>query len=189
MSEQIQEYSVSEYASVIDYVDGCENDTLIPSQPERFEIKTKDQAAWALRKMSKIKADLAENAAVAQAEIDRIMKWRVSEDDKLQQEMSFFEYLLMGYFQECRKADDKLKTIKLPHGSLKMRAQQPEYAYPPEEDMVVWAEANGDDDLQLVITKKTVDKTKLKAYIKETGDIPNGLTITDRPEKFFVEVI
>jgi hypothetical protein len=162
-----------------------EEQMVAATQCDQFQIATKDQAAWALRKMSKIQAEVNENALAADIEIKRIMDWRISENAKLQGSLNFFEYLLMGYFQEQRKADPSLKTVKLPHGILKMRAQQAEFAY-DDEVLLPWAKEHLP---AAVVVKESVAKNRLKDWLRETGELPDGVTITDRPDKFSVEVI
>ena len=156
-----------------------------PEERERFRIETKDQAIWALRKIAQAKADQDENTRAAQAEIDRIAGWRNEENEKLQRSVSFFESLLHEYFMQLREDDPKLKTVKLPHGSLKMRAQQPEFQY-DETQLLPWAKENLPD---AVVVKVSVSKTPVKKHIKETGEMVPGVTITERPEKFSVEVV
>jgi hypothetical protein len=157
----------------------------IPEERERFRIETKDQAAWALRKMSRIKAEQDENTQAAQAEIDRIAVWRNEENEKLQRSISFFESLLHEYFMQLREDDPKLKTMKLPHGTLKMRAQQPQYEY-DESLMLPWAKKNLPE---AVVVKESVAKTPVKKHIKDTGEMVPGVEIVERPERFSVEVI
>ena len=157
----------------------------VPEERERFKIESKDQAAWALRKMSRIKAEIEENNKVAQAEIERITAWRDEENEKLERSISFFEGLLYEYFMALRQEDPKLKTIKLPHGTLKMRAQQPQYEY-DEAQLLPWAKENLPD---AVVVKESVAKTPVKKHIQETGEVVPGVTIIERPEKFSVEVV
>ena len=157
----------------------------VPEERERFKIESKDQAAWALRKMSRIKAEIEENNRVAQAEIDLIVSWRDEENEKLERSISFFESLLHEFFLQLRESDPKLKTMKLPHGTLKMRAQQPQYEY-DEEILLSWAKENLPE---AVVIKESVAKTPVKKHIQETGELVPGVTITERPEKFAVEVV
>lgn len=156
-----------------------------PEERERFRIETKEQAAWALRKMSHIKAEMDENTQVAQAEIDRIAAWRNDENEKLQRSISFFEHLLHGYFLTLRESDPKVKTVKLPHGSLKMRKQQPEFQY-DETQLLPWAKENLPE---AVVVKESVAKTPVKKHIQETGEMVPGVQMVERPEKFSVEVV
>jgi hypothetical protein len=91
----------------------------------------------------------------------------------------------MGYMQQERQADPAVKTIKLPHGSLKMRAQQPEFVY-DEEALLEWARKVMPSS---IIVKESFPKQIAKDWLKTTGELPDGVTITERPEKFSVEVI
>ncbi|MGI6079267.1 MAG: host-nuclease inhibitor Gam family protein, partial [Fastidiosipilaceae bacterium] len=104
---------------------------------------------------------------------------------KLQRSVSFFEGLLHEYFLTLRESDPKLKTMKLPHGTLKMRKQQPQYEY-DEETLLPWAKENLPE---AVVIKEAVAKTPVKKYVQETGEMVPGVTITERPEKFSVEVV
>lgn len=154
-------------------------------EQERFRIETKDQAAWALRKLSKLQAEQEENRQVAQIEIERISSWLEEENETIKNQANFFEYLLEEYFLKLRQDDPKRKTVKLPHGALKMRKQQPRYLY-DEEQLLPWAKENLPDAVQV---KETVAKNLLKKYIKETGEVVPGVEIEERPEKFSVEVL
>jgi hypothetical protein len=163
----------------------AESITAIPGH-EWFEITTKDAAAWALRKMAKIKAEKEENILTAQEEIKRIDDWCQSENDKLRGSLNFFEYLLFGYMQQVRQADPSVKTIRLPHGALKMRAQQSEWTTYDDEALLVWAKESLPG---AVVVKESVARWQVKDWIKETGEVVPGVVITERPEKFSVEVI
>lgn len=160
----------------------------VPAEEEqkgRFKIETKDQAIWALRKIAQKKKEQKENQEAARIETSRIMDWLTGENDNLDKECSFFEFLLREYFNTLRQDDPKLKTLKLPHGSLKMRAQQPEFAY--DDDLLLpWAK---DNLPEAVVVKESTSKTMIKDYLKETGEVIPGVTVTPRPEKFSVEVL
>lgn len=157
----------------------------VPEERERFKIESKDQAAWALRKMSRIKAEIEENNRVAQAEIDLIVSWRDEENEKLERSISFFESLLHEFFLQLRESDPKLKTMKLPHGTLKMRKQQPEFQY-DEALLLPWVKENLPEAL---VIKESVSKQAIKKYVIATGEKPPGVEIVERGEKFSVEVV
>ena len=156
-----------------------------PALGQCFEITDKAGAAWALRKMSKVQAKIAETNAAAEAEIKLTQAWRDKENGKLELEIDFFTYLLDTYFRRCQVEDPKLKTLKLPHGSLKMRAQQPEFTY-DDEPLLAWAKESLPT---AVVVKESVAKQPVKDWIKETGEVPAGVTISNRPDKFSVEVL
>jgi hypothetical protein len=90
-------------------------------------------------------------------------------------------------------ADPSVKTIKLPYGSLKVRAQQPEWLY-DEDTLVVWLQANRPE---LIRSEPVPNKVELKKLVKvekgaahdpETGETIPGISVVDRPAKFDLEV-
>ncbi len=153
-------------------------------QQQRYQIDTKDQAIWALKKMAKLQAEKKGNEDAAQIEIERVQAWLTEENEGIDRRISFFESLLREYHVKILETEPKKKTIKLPYGALKMRAQQPEYEY-SEDELLPWVKDNLPDAL---VVKESVAKSTVKTYIKETGEVVPGVTITPRPDKFLVEV-
>jgi phage host-nuclease inhibitor protein Gam len=77
------------------------------------------------------------------------------------------------------------KTVKLPHGTLKARKQQDKWEY-DDETIIEWAKAN--KSLSLIRIKEEPDKQAIKEYVKMTGEVIPGVTITPQGLKFNVEV-
>ena len=153
-------------------------------QKQAFRIESKDQAIWATRKIAQKVKEQRQNLEAAQAEIDRINNWMESENGKLDQEIQFFEALLESYFYRLREEDPKLKSLKLPHGTLKLRKQQPKFEY-DEDKLLPWVKENL---VSALVIKESVSKTTVKDYIKETGEVVPGVEVEVRPEKFSIEV-
>lgn len=166
----------------------------LPEDRERFTVTNIEQANWALRKIAAAQAAMAEREALAQVEIERIKLWLEGETKSLKETVSFFESLLLEYHIAELAKDSKAKTIKLPHGILKMRKQQPEYVR--DDDVVKeWAQANKPDvlvpqppKLDWTSLKKSLQVSDGKAIDPETGEVVPGISIFDRPPKFTVEV-
>lgn len=158
----------------------------VPAEPGRFQITTRDQAAWALRKMAKFKAEQVEIHHTAHVEYQRIQDWENAEVGKLQRSLDFFTFLLESFFLSQRTDDPALKHIKLPHGTIQARKQQPEYEY-IEERILPWAK---EILPEAVVVKETTNKNTVKTWMKENPDknVP-GVTVTERPEKIYVEVV
>lgn len=151
---------------------------------QRFTIDTKDQAIWAMKKIAQAKKSQDENTQAGKTEILRIYDWIDKENQQIQTSINFFEALLREYFFKIKEADPKLKTIKLPHGELRVRSQQPDYQI-DDTLLIPWAKDNLPEAVQV---KESILKTPIKNYIKETGEILPGVTIEQRPDKFSVEV-
>lgn len=149
-----------------------------------FSIDNQEQAAWAIRKIRLIEKRRAEVIATAEAEANKIKLWVKAQEERADRERSYFDHLLREYMDRLREEDPKLKTLSLPGGKLQVRKQQPEYTY-NDETLLPWAKENLPD---AVVVREITNKTVVKAYIKETGEVIPGVLIEDRQEKFSVEV-
>jgi phage host-nuclease inhibitor protein Gam len=149
-----------------------------------YEIADQSGAIWALRKIKLVEQRRQEAKATAMAEADKIMKWYEGLSQKADRDREYFDGLLLGYMNKLRQEDPKLKTVKLPDGELKIRKQQPEYTY-DDDQLLAWAKVHYPEYVQV---KETVYKPDIKSHIKETGEVVPGVTISDRPDKFIVEV-
>lgn len=171
-----------------------------PEAQEAFTINSADQANWALRKLTQIRGKQEEIKTTAEREITRVQDWSFSETQKLEQEAEFFVHLLESYHRRVIAQDPKAKTITLPHGTLKLRAQQPEISR-DDGKLLPWVETNHP---ALVRVKKETDWVKLKAVVQfapdpdrphfliavdsQTGERVPGVEALERPAKFAVEV-
>ena len=150
---------------------------------EAYEIKDKNGANWALRKIRALKAEVNEVQEIAQKEIDRIKAWEKSETDKEQRSIEYFEGLLQKWLFEQEK-----KSINLPHGRVRFKKQTPEYLR-NEEVIMKFVE---DDFIKV---KKSLDWSKLKSILEfkdgrpirtDTGEVIDGVTEVYREDKFEV---
>lgn len=170
---------------------------LMPEEEkERFRVTDNSSANWCLRKIKALKTQQGENTQLAQKEIDRIKAWEEAENGKLQDSITFFEGLLIRYHMEQFEQDPKKKTISLPDGKLKARAQQPEFIR-DDEKLVEYLRKAGRTDYIKVIEKPEWGEFKKIIEVSmdgktvvdtQTGEIVEGVTAEIRPPKFSVEV-
>jgi len=71
-------------------------------QKERFKIETKDQAAWALRKMSRIQAEIEEKQQGSTGRGRKDHRLAQRGEREAAASISFFESLLHEYFMQLR---------------------------------------------------------------------------------------
>ncbi|ABN53666.1 MAG TPA: hypothetical protein DEF39_11450 [Hungateiclostridium thermocellum] len=161
---------------------------------ERFKVTDKDSANWCLRKIKALKQEIEENKRIADAEIQRIQSWLKEVTEPLERSIQFFESLLIEYHMNIYAEDPSKKTIKLPYGTLKARAQQPEFCR-DDEKLVNWLKQNGMTEFVKVIEKPEWNELKKKVKVignsvvyEETGEVIDGITVQERPPKFTVEV-
>ena len=177
-----------------------EVDNTSQNESEGFVVDNDKKATWCLRKIKHMTEKQSENEKLAkeqiaeiEEEIKEVRRWLEEENSRLDNNIGFMETKLENYAHRLREDDPDLKTHKLPFGSLKFRAQRPKWKY-DDDKLLNFAE---DAMADVIKIKKKVDKRKLKkrlevvdgkAIIKDTGEIVEGIKVTDRPEKFKVDI-
>lgn len=158
----------------------------------RFTIQDLDSANWAFRKLAAIERKRKEIQELANKEIERIKAWQEQEERGLDNSKEYFEGLLTEYFTREREKDPKFK-ISTPYGKVSARKQQPKWHY-DEDKLVKWLKENSQNLLKV---KYEPDKNEIKKTYKivgtnvvtEDGEIVEGITVEERPEKVTIKVV
>ena len=154
---------------------------------EGFKIEDKQSAEWALRKIKALNDQIEETNKLVQLETER-------ENKSAQDSILFFEGLLLEYMVKERELDPKIKSIKLPHGTVRFKKQQPEYVR-DEPKLIDWAKES--QRMDLVKIKESFDWSTLKKDItvvagnvvdKVTGEIIEHVKVVEREDKFEVVI-
>lgn len=190
-AERLEQYLSDENAPF----DLSEIATVPEGAPEeqKFRIENKDQANWAMRKIAAIERGRSESHAAAQLEIGRIQDWLAGEEKRADQGRVFFDFLLEDYHRRHLVDNPKAKTIKLIHGELQLRAQQPELIK-DEKLLLDWADKNRPEfvkrepKLEWGEFKKVLKFEKGKAIDQTSGEIVPAITVIERPEKFSIKL-
>lgn len=140
-----------------------------------FRIADQRGATWALRKIRQAKQRADEASATADAEMTIITDWlaKISADSAAT--IQRMEGYLRDYMMQQQAADPKLKSLKLPGGTLKT-VQRTRWDY-DTDTVIAWAREN----LPEAITTKTVEnlaRETVKAHIKDTGEAVPGVMPT-----------
>lgn len=150
-----------------------------------------------LRRLAKVRADMAEVNATAQRQIDQAQDWR---DERLMVLANKERWLVEGLemWHRAVLADDpSRKTISLPCGTLKARQQQPVWEF-DEEAFIAWASEHAPGLVRIPEPKPAVDKTAAKKalipdatgldlVVTTDGEVVPGVTVTPRPPAFTVD--
>lgn len=161
---------------------------------ESFQIEDDQQANWALRKIKQHQKQMENNNATAKAEIERIKEWNQQENDKAQQSIDYFQGLLAKYALSKREKDPKFKSMNLPQGRLAFRKQQPKWNYDDKVLIESLKQANMSDFIRIKeepdksVIKKAFEVNDGKVINPDTGEIIEGITVTEQGEKFEVKV-
>jgi len=176
-----------------DYDAQIQSNGTLPQETDKFSIQTQEQADWAVRKIARIEHSLKEAEETAKKEIDKINEWLTGQQEHAVNEKEFFVNLLEVYHRKIIRDNPKQKTIKLPHGNLQLRAQQPEFAF--GENLLTWVKQNSlpyvevQEKLKWGELKENLIVKDGKAILKETGEIVEDITVTERDTKFSVKVV
>lgn len=149
---------------------------------ETFVIDDEAKAVWALRKIAKLTGEIDKHIEVAEAEIQRIGEWLDAVNKPNKEAIEYFTSLLEGYHRKIFAADEKKKTIKLPHGELKLRAQEPEYVR-NDEALLQFLQEN---KWPYIKVKESVDWSALKGCLIVTDD---GSLVTEDGQVLSKELI
>lgn len=172
-----------------DFLDEQEN-----TNDDRFKVENEQQANWALRKIKQYKDEIEKTNKLAEEEKEKIDMWAKQENERHKDSIDYFQSLLAEYAMKLKEDDPELKTTSLPNGELQFRKQQPKWEY--KNDVLVGSlKKAGMNDLIRIKEepkksdiKKAVEVVDGKAINKETGEVIEGITITERGEKFVVKV-
>ena len=134
---------------------------------EHFCIENDKQAEWALGKIAEAKAELSKWEAFYNEKLDIIRA-------DAQSTIDYMSLLLKRYFdtQEHKVTKSGIHKYSLPSGELVLKPAALDYER-DEATMLAWCEANLPAAVK--VTKKA-SWTDVKAYIKETGETPDGVT-------------
>tara|TARA_R100000315_G_C5235722_1_gene147918 strand:+ start:15157 stop:15705 length:549 start_codon:yes stop_codon:yes gene_type:complete len=117
-------------------------------------------------------------------EVESLKDWQAAIVAKHERRIDKMTALLYSFFTYKKLEDPEIKTISFPNGTLKTRKQQPLLII---EDRDEFFRALGDkQELVRIVTKYDPDKKAIMKYIKETGDVPLGVSVEDRDDKFTV---
>lgn len=119
--------------------------------PQHFEIEDDGAAAWAMRKLQRLRRQQRTNEAIASEEIDKIRGWLGDVNDGLERSATYFEAILSHYALRCRQnPDDGRKSISLPAGKIATRTPSPHWHVDPAH-FIPWAETHRPDLLRVKI--------------------------------------
>ena len=158
-------------------------------EPQGFTVTDDSAAQWCMKKIKEAEADRAMWKAHYEEQMDKVNK---AADESI----AYFTAKLEEYFANVpHKATKTQESYTLPGGKLIRKKQQPKFET-DDEALVPWLEENFMS--QLVKVKKSADWAALKKVVSVTpdgehvatdeGEIIPGVTVTQRPDVFKVEM-
>ena len=129
-----------------------------------------------LIEIGKLQSQIEVNFAEAEKEIEIIKEWSLNKNSKLQDKIDFLSRKLEAYIREEGK-----KTIELPHGDLKFHKKPDRVEI---ADLELFLQSATSDMIRTQPEEIKPDLNKIKAYIKEKGRIPKGVSVIEGKEEF-----
>lgn len=136
------------------------------------------EANWHLRKIARAIQHRNELAAVYDAEMERLrLRW-LTRLERIEADIAWHTAPLESYMQMRMREDPKLRTLDLPHGAIKARVgKEPTIKVDDDDAVLAWAGDTLPDLIEEETIRKVVRKV-LVAYVKASGEIPPGVTVT-----------
>ena len=137
-------------------------------------------------------ARMADVREQAQAQIDKIRLWEEVQTGKHQKVIDGMTARLQGYFLAQVASDPDLKTKSMVNGTMKIRQRQP-LVHVDDKDVFLKnlgpnQHLKSGEELYRVTTNYAPDKKAILAYVKDTGDVPEGITVENRDDKFSITI-
>ncbi|MDO5716397.1 MAG: host-nuclease inhibitor Gam family protein [Tissierellia bacterium] len=162
-------------------------------QETPWEIDNDEKANWALRKCAEIEEEKERISDLAAAETLKIATWKEKQIEQLQKSREYFEGMLGYYLMRLREKNDKAK-INVPNGTVYTRKSPQKWSY-DEEKVIAWAKEAGKSDwimireeLNKADLKKQVKALESEVVLESTGEVIEGITLTDGEEKVVVRL-
>lgn len=159
-----------------------------------------DEVDRRLRRLSKVRAEMAQIGEHAQAQIVRINEWHARRVEVLAGKERWLEEGLEMWHRAVLSEDSSRKTISLPCGTLKSRVQQPVWEF-DDETFIAWAAEHAPSLVRIPEPKPAIDRNAAKKTLhlppltegescrpidEDTGEMVPGVAVTVRPPSFTV---
>lgn len=164
---------------------------------ERFEVDNDMKAEWVLTKIRHIRAEQNKENAELTRQMQFYKDQMDANDKKADEEVAFFESMLIPYFADrmdngFTKATKTQTTYKLPTGKMVLKKQAPEYT----RDNVIllpWLKENLPELVKVEESPNWAELKKAVTVVGDTvvtkdGEVVPGVKVTEREDKFEVEV-
>jgi hypothetical protein len=151
-------------------------DELIEKAEEKEQKLMQSHLDLILVEIRKLEEQIEKNFDTAAEEREIIKNWALERNSLLSGKIEWLSKKLELYLKE-----EKLKTLDLPNGIIRIRKQ-------PEKVLVVDEERffkNATSQfLNIIPESARPDLLKIKSFIKKSGRIPDGVEVSTQEEKF-----
>lgn len=162
---------------------------VLPEEEIGAEIVLEDpgQADYQIQRIARLRKKQDEIVAFVSQQTGELEAYLDKRMSVLQKEIDWRSSPLEIYVRDAnRKSDGKVKSLDLPSGKLKLRAEREKFEC-EDEKVLHWCDVHGVE--RIINVTRRIDKRELSGYIKDTGEMPEGVTIIPPGEpRFHLEI-
>lgn len=159
---------------------GRKGEVMATDTKPAYRIETAEQADWALEKIRAAQADVDEAQRLRDAAVARADAFLDRQTADARGTVEHFTVHLRRWWEPLATAKVKSKT--LPNGRVGFRAGRDRVEVTDEEAAISHANRDG---LGIIRLTESIDKTAVAAYIKATGEIPDGCDMRTGDPTFY----
>lgn len=140
---------------------------------ERFAPTTDAEFEWALRKRARSSAkadDLREHMNDELHKLRSMFERLIVEQER---SVNLFTDMIERGIRAMEPDSKGKRTVKTVAGTVYTRTAD-HFIWPADDELVAWAKANLADAVRV---KESPDKVLIKAHVKSTGEVPDGLVV------------
>ena len=151
-------------------------DQLLEEAEEKEKKLEQAQLDLILIEIRKLEDQVEKNFDTAAQEREIIKNWALERNEMLTSRIEWLSKKLESYLR-----DEKLKTLDLPNGIIRIRKQPERVSVIDEEKFFKRATS---ELLNIIPETAKPDLLKIRSFIKKTGRVPEGIEIQTQEEKF-----
>jgi hypothetical protein len=159
------------------------------SENSGFVVTDDQKAMWCIRKIAEAEKEAADLLKHYEEQAQKVR-------DRLDSTRQYFQGLLLPYFLTLpRKVTKTQESYSLPGATLVLKHQGVEYKRDTDK-LLAYLKANAPEFVKTKVTespawdeyKKRVTVNGNAAIDTETGEVVDGVTVEERPDKFEVKI-
>lgn len=173
------------------------DDVLLGQEPDYDETEVADidlaTADRYLRRIVHLDDAYEADATIVNEQIAQLERWKAHRYEAYMSQRGWLSARLQRFHEAALSLDPRSKTIRLPAGELRMRAQQDALSIDGEQ-FIPWAKEHRPDTLREVpatyaVDVRTVRSALVNGFVVDAdGEVAPGVTVEPREPKFSIEV-
>lgn len=149
--------------------------------PEAFSVRDDDSANWVVRKIAEARSYAA-----------HVKEWAKREQERAERDEERLMARFSAELEEWARAQltGKKKSVDLPAGRLGFRSEPAKLTYvdkDAEKAALEWARKCHAECVVVIPASERLDKEAINRLMKTTGEIPDGATLVEATELFYVK--